>query len=90
MYSGETPAEAQQLLRPYDAYVWEIRRPLDLVLLVAFVGLTSTLAPLLPLAGLKAARTSSLRSHALRTHVHSSPAPASRRSHALVASGRIH
>ena len=49
---GETPLEAQQLLKPYDPYVWELRRPLDLTMLIAFVGLFSTLSPLLPLAGL--------------------------------------
>ena len=49
---GETPFEAQQQLRPYDAYVWELRRPLDLLMLITFAGTCTTLAPLLPLAAL--------------------------------------
>jgi len=48
---GETPLEAQQDLTDYSPYVWEVRRPMDLVMLIAFVGQFSTLAPLLPLAG---------------------------------------
>jgi hypothetical protein len=48
---GETPLEAQQDLTPYNPYVWEVRRPLDLVMVIAFIGQCSTLAPLLSLAG---------------------------------------
>ena len=44
---GETPLEAQQDLTPYNPYVWEVRRPLDLVMVIAFIGQCSTLAPLL-------------------------------------------
>jgi hypothetical protein len=49
---GETPWEVQAMLRPYDPYVWEMRRPLDLIMLLCFVSTCSTLAPLLPLAAL--------------------------------------
>ena len=48
---GETPLEAQQDLTPYNPHVWEVRRPLDLVMVIAFIGQCSTLAPLLSLAG---------------------------------------
>ena len=87
---GETPFEAQQQLRPYDAYVWELRRPLDLLMLITFTGTCTTLAPLLPLAALlflllksrlDASKVKSSEKRPLETNTVESNAPSSLRGH---------